>query len=105
MFTFLIDLITEKGRGIHAYAAVSKAAFEHVLLEPDHAAAFYFLATSAENFVDQHERQPLSSEELEQNYKVFQAEIQAFEDAAQDTPANRLAALNKLVETRIKQSR
>ncbi|SFJ12188.1 hypothetical protein [Celeribacter neptunius] len=105
MFTFLLDLITEKGRGIHAYSAAAKAAFERALTEPEHAAAFYFLATSAENFVDLHERQPLSSEALERNFNAFQADIQALEKVAQDSPEKRLSVLNTMVKTRIAQSR
>ncbi|MBU2890698.1 hypothetical protein [Celeribacter halophilus] len=101
MFTFLLDLVNEKGRGIHAYSAAAKAAYAKALSEPDHAAAFYFLATSAENFVDLHDRQPLSSEELEQNYKVFEAGINALEKVASDSSENRLAALNAIVKTRI----
>ncbi|PTQ72026.1 hypothetical protein [Celeribacter persicus] len=105
MFTFLLDLITEKGRGIHAYSAVAKAAFERALAEPDHAAAFYFLATSAETFVDRHERQPLSSEELEQNFMAFQDDIRALEAVAQDSKAEQLAVLNAIVKARIARTR
>ncbi|WP_460272862.1 hypothetical protein [Celeribacter sp. ULVN23_4] len=105
MFTFLLDLITEKGKGIHAYVAASKAAFERALTEPDHAAAFYFLATSAENFVDRHERQPLSGEELDQNFDAFKADIEALDAAAQEPEAKRLAVLNEIVTAQIKHSR
>ncbi|TQS70029.1 hypothetical protein ERN12_15360 [Rhodobacteraceae bacterium] len=105
MFTFLLDLITEKGKGIHAYVAVSKAAFDRALTEPDHAAAFYFLATSAESFVELHERQPLSSDELEQNFKTFQADIQQLEDASTGSAENRLSVLNQIVKARIEYTR
>ncbi|MCA0044801.1 hypothetical protein [Celeribacter litoreus] len=105
MFTFLLDLTTEKGRGIHAYTAVARAAFERAVAEPDHAAAFYFLATSAENFVDLHERLPLSSEELEANFKAFEADIHALEESAGDSPENRIKVLNDIVVARIKKTR
>lgn len=105
MFTFLLDLTQEKGRGIHAYSAVAKAAFERAVTEPDHTAAFYFLATSAENFVDLHERQPLSSEELERNFDMFQADVEALEGAAEESAEKRLAVLNEIVKARIEQTR
>jgi hypothetical protein len=101
MFTFLLDLITEKGRGIHAYAAASKAAFARALEEPDHAAAFYFLATSAEHFVDLHERQPLSGEELDRNFTAFQDDIHALDAVAQADKAEQLETLNAVVTARI----
>ncbi|AJE48658.1 hypothetical protein [Celeribacter indicus] len=104
MFTFLLDLATEKGRSIHAYAAAAKAAYAQALKEPDHAAAFYYLATSAENFVDRHERQPLSSEEFEQTFMAFQADIHALEKTAEAPEGTRLSVLNEIVASRIERT-
>jgi hypothetical protein len=105
MFTFLLDLVTEKGRGIHAYSAAAKAAFERALAEPENAAAFYILATSAENFVDLHERQPLSSKALEQNFDAFRADIEAFEAASKVGAEQRLSALNEVVRLNVERTR
>jgi hypothetical protein len=104
MFNFLLDLITEKGRGIHAYSAVAKAAFERTLSEPEHAAAFYFLASSAENFVEMHERQPLSSKALEQNFEAFRADIQALEASLNGSIEKRLSVLNEVVKAHVERT-
>ncbi|MBU2867580.1 hypothetical protein [Pacificibacter marinus] len=105
MFTFLLDLLTEKGRGIHAYAAVAKVAFERAVSEPEHAAAFYVLATSAENFVDLHERQPLSSKALEQSFDAFRADVEAFEAASTGNAEQRLSVLTEVVKSNVQRTR
>lgn len=104
MFTFLLDLITEKGRGIHAYGAAAEQAYARALSAPEHAAAFYYLATSAENFVDLHERQPLSSEDLAAHFEAFQGDIQALEAASDAPKEDRLSVLNDLVKARIERT-
>lgn len=95
MFMSLIEELTEKGRGMHAYAATAKTAFAQASAHPDQAAAFYLLGKIAEEFVDLHERMPLSTEELNQFFGRYAAAAQALQDAddKQDA-AGMLAALN-----------
>ncbi|QOL79552.1 hypothetical protein [Pseudooceanicola spongiae] len=101
MFTFILDTLKDQGRGIHAYRSAAKALFEKAAESPDNAAAFYILATSADTFVDRHERMPMSAHELEDAYNAFQADITALQAAhdSDDTKAI-LATLNRIANAR-----
>ncbi|KAA2312109.1 hypothetical protein DL237_14395 [Pseudooceanicola sediminis] len=101
MFTFILETLKDQGRGIHAYRSAAKSLFEKAAESPDNAAAFYILATSADTFVDRHERMPMSAHELEQTFDAFQADIMALQSAHDSDDAQAiLATLNRIANAR-----
>ncbi|QUS36205.1 hypothetical protein [Falsirhodobacter algicola] len=103
MFTTILDILQDKGRGIHAYAAVARTAMKMAALHPEQAAGFYVLATTAETFVDLHERMPVSSQELAQAFAAFTDDVTALQEAYEGgDPATILAALNRIAAARAK---
>lgn len=95
MFTPLIETLAEKGRGIHAYGTVARLAFDKASAHPEAAVAFFLLGKIAEDFVDLHERMPLTTRGLDAFYDRYSAAVQSLQ-TAQDTgdAQAQLAALN-----------
>ncbi|MBR9764883.1 MAG: hypothetical protein GYB53_15495 [Rhodobacteraceae bacterium] len=101
MFTPLLETLAEQGNGIHAYRAASQMSWQKAAEIPDHAAAFYLLATTIDAFVDRHERMPLMFAEVKQSFATLKQEIEALSAAyAAGDPAQILEALNKIAATR-----
>ncbi|MCA0918818.1 hypothetical protein [Pseudooceanicola nanhaiensis] len=101
MFAFILDTLKEQGRSILAYEAVAKKSFTKAVAEPQHAAAFYLIATSAESFAELHERMPMSKQDLEQSFEAFQKDIETLQAAYEaGEPETILAALNRVAAAR-----
>lgn len=95
MFLSILDELTQKGRGIHAYGAAAKLAFAQAQAQPAAAAGFYVLGKIAEEFVDLHERMPLSTEALAQFFAHYEGVARTLETAHATGDAGKmLAALN-----------
>jgi len=93
-------MFMQKGRGIHAYGAAAKLAFAQAAERPEHAAGFYVLGKIAEEFVDLHERMPMSTEALTRFFAHYESVAQTLETALEaGDAATMLAALNKVCAT------
>jgi len=99
MFHDLIDILTENGKGIHAYRAFASRALALAAdaERPERAAAYMLLANAADTFVQDNDRMPLSSADMARVFDEFQSHCTML-DAAEGA-ADHLAALNRIARS------
>lgn len=103
MFTQLVETLVEHGKGIHAFrkcAAQARAMAETT----DYAAAFFLLATVAEEFVENNERLPTTTREASAAFDRFSRHACLLEDAVAGGPEAILTALNTIAAEQVKQA-
>lgn len=97
MFSNILETLTERGNSIHAYRAVARLAYQKAIDTPDQAAAFFLIATTAEAFVERHERMPLLSKNAEKTFATLRDDLEALGAAYEGgDPAAILAVLNRI---------
>ncbi|RVV97395.1 hypothetical protein EKE94_12605 [Mesobaculum littorinae] len=81
MFDFVLTALEEEGKGLRAYQIIVARATRMIESDPDRAAPLLLIAQMAEDFVDAHERMPLTT-----------ATVQAMNTETQDMVARLNAA-------------
>jgi hypothetical protein len=95
MFDFMVKILAENGKGIHAYRLCAEAGYRAAKSDPAHAAALFLLAATADEFVEVNERMPVTTKEIEEAFARFSAHADRLGAAfSGGSDADRLAALN-----------
>lgn len=100
MFATLIDTLTHQGCSIHAYKEVTRQALIATRSDPENAAAWYVLATIADDIVERFERMPFSAGEKNRVFEEFSRVVRTL-DAAEGGAADLYRALNRVAQAGI----
>lgn len=104
MFAFLIDILNENGRSIHAYRLCAERGHAAMADHEDAAAAFFLLAQSAEGFADMNERMPIKAADIEAAYERFRGNVERLDAAwSGSDDSGKLAALNEVARNSTRQ--
>ncbi|THD76282.1 hypothetical protein E7681_00100 [Thalassobius vesicularis] len=103
MFAEFIETLVEHGKGIHAFRKCAAQA-RSMAGTTDNAAACFLLATVAEEFVENNERQPTTTREATAAFERFTRYVSMLENASQNGPEAFLSALNTIAKDQAKQA-
>lgn len=104
MFAFLVDILNENGRSIHAYRLCAESGHAAMSNYEDAAVAFFLLAQSAERFADMNERMPISAADIDEAYETFLNNVERLDAAWSDgEDSGKLAAINEVARNAIQQ--
>lgn len=93
----LVNIIEEKGKGVHAYSECAKLAREHLKTPSDQSAAYFLLAFVAGRFADTYDDQPLLSQIAESEFEKFKSYVDQLENADKsDNSTQKLDTLNRI---------
>lgn len=103
MFSNITDIIREKGNGARAYHAAAAAARQSALAEPDRAAAYFILATAAQDFGDLHYDGGSHTSVFEQELEQFQGYVDMLDEAFSNSDSDqRLSVTSKIATNMIR---
>jgi N-carbamoyl-L-amino-acid hydrolase len=103
MFSNITDIIREKGKGARAYQAAAASARQSALAEPDRAAAYFILATAAQEFGDLHYDGSYHTSVFEQELERFQSYVDMLDEAFSNSDSDqRLSVISKIATTMIR---
>jgi hypothetical protein len=105
MFGYFMNALEEKGHGINGCRQSVALACQAAVNHPDAAAAHYLLSTLAEDFIDRHERMPVSAADLQTTFVKFSKAVAVLEAAfATEEPKAIWTALNTVATIRLSQN-
>lgn len=100
MFTDLIKLIEDNGKGIHALRKCAEEAYRRSAADVERSAAWVLMAALAEGFIEANERMAVSTVHIQQQFDLMSANAKTLERAfAESDAANQLAALNTVASS------
>ena len=95
MFTFMLDVLREHGKGVHGYRNCVNEGLVAATRTPEQASPFFILATAAADFIESHERVPLSLTEAESAFVRYSGYVEQLEAAYEEgTATAMLSAMN-----------
>lgn len=96
MFNFVLTALEQEGRGLRAYQTVASRALSILQNDPDRAAPLFLIAQAAEDFVEAHERMPMTTATVDAMCAQMEGIVIDLNEAwSGDDPALKLDALTR----------